>query len=59
MEVRINRIIARDGITREDAERRILSQTSQEKIAAMADVVITNDGDMEKFRRDIVGYIGK
>lgn len=59
VEVRINRIIARDGITREDAERRILSQTSQEKIAAMADVVITNDGDMEKFRRDIVGYIGK
>lgn len=58
-EMRINRIIARDGLSREEAEKRISSQVPQEKTAAMADVVITNDGDMEKFRRDIVGYLGK
>jgi len=58
-EMRINRIIARDGLTRMEAERRIFAQTPQEKIAELADIVITNDGDMEKFRRDIVGYIGK
>ena len=58
-EMRINRIIARDGLARVEAEMRIFAQTPQEKIAELADIVITNDGDMEKFRRDIVGYIGK
>lgn len=58
-EMRINRIIARDGITREEAERRISSQVPQKELAGMADTVITNDGNMEKFRRDIVGYLGK
>lgn len=58
-EMRINRIILRDGLTREEAEKRILSQVPQEEIARMADVVIVNDGDTEKFRRDIIGYIGK
>ena len=56
---RINRIIARDGLTREEAERRISSQVPQDKLAAMADTVITNDGDLDKFRRDIVDYLGK
>lgn len=58
-ELRINRIIARDRLTREEAQRRIFSQMPQEKVVEMADHVIVNDGDMEKFRRDIVGYLGK
>ena len=58
-QVRIDRIIARDGISCEMANQRINSQRSQQELAAMADTVIVNDGDLEKLRRDIVGYLGK
>lgn len=58
-QVRIDRIIARDGISCEMANQRINSQRSQQELAAMADTVIINDGDLEKLRRDIVGYLGK
>ena len=43
-EVRIERIMARDGITREKAEQWIDAQYPQEKVAARADFVIDNDG---------------
>lgn len=58
-EVRINRIVARDGICREDAEKRLASQRPQQELAEKADFVIVNDGDLEKLRSDIVGYLGK
>ena len=58
-EVRINRIVARDGISVELAEQRIGSQRPQQELAAMADSVIENDGDTEKLRRDVLGYLGK
>ncbi len=59
LEMRINRIMMRDGIAREEAEARISSQLPQEELAEMADSVIINDGDLEKLRSDIVGYLGK
>ncbi len=43
-EVRIERIMARDGITREKAEQWIDAQYPQEKVAERADFVIDNDG---------------
>ena len=58
-EMRIDRIMSRDGILREEAEKRISSQMSQEEMAGMSDVVFINDGDAEKFRREIIGYLGK
>lgn len=58
-DLRINRISARDGITKEEAEKRISAQMPQEKLAEMADVVFVNDGDIGKIRSEIVGYLGK
>ena len=43
-EVRIERIMARDGITREKAEQWIDAQYPQEKVAERADFIIDNDG---------------
>ena len=43
-EGRIERIMARDGITREKAEQWIDAQYPQEKVAERADFIIDNDG---------------
>ena len=43
-EVRIERIMARDGITREKAEQWIDAQYPQEKVAERADFIIDKDG---------------
>ncbi len=44
LEVRIDRVIKRDGIIREDVLRRIDKQMSEEEKIKMADFVIVNDG---------------
>lgn len=46
-EVRIHRIMKRDGIDRPAAEKRLRSQMSQESLVARADYVIENDADRE------------
>ncbi|MBR5926388.1 MAG: dephospho-CoA kinase [Firmicutes bacterium] len=43
METRIKRVTKRDGITREEAEKRIAAQMSDEEKIKLADVVIEND----------------
>ncbi|MFA7636349.1 MAG: dephospho-CoA kinase [Monoglobales bacterium] len=58
-EVRINRIMVRDGLTYEEAKKRIGSQMSQEELSKKADRVIENDGDIEKLRSVIVDYLCK
>ena len=58
-QVRINRIMARDGLTCVQAKLRIGSQRPQEELAELADRVIENDGDTEKLRSDVLGYFGK
>lgn len=58
-DVRIDRISARDDITKEEAKERIASQMPQEEIAKRASVVFVNDGDIGKIRSEIVGYLGK
>ena len=46
-EVRIARIMARDGISREAAARRIHAQLSNEDFVRLCDESISNDGDLE------------
>ena len=58
-DVRINRIMTRDGISFKEAAARINSQIRQEELAMMADRVIVNDGSVEKLRRDIIDYLGE
>lgn len=53
-EVRIARIMQRDGITRERAQTWINAQTPQEVVASRADYVIINDG-----KEDLMAQISR
>ena len=59
-ELRIERIIARDGITREAALNRISSQEPDAKYIQYADFVIANSGDeaLDVLLEDILDEIG-
>lgn len=46
-EVRLNRIMRRDGITRRQAYQWIARQWPQEKVQELADYVIVNDGQQD------------
>jgi len=48
-EIRIERIICRDGITREAAEERVRAQKNDSFYAEYSDTVLINDGDKEGF----------
>ena len=50
-EMRISRIMARDGIDLAAAERRVASQTADETLAGKVNFVLRNDGDEAGFRR--------
>ncbi|WP_222862873.1 dephospho-CoA kinase [Geothermobacter ehrlichii] len=52
-EVRLARLMARDGLEREAALSRIRAQMPQEEKAARADYVIDNSGDWEDCRRQV------
>ena len=49
-EERIRRMVEGRGMSVEDAEARIAAQATDEQRAAVADVVIVNDGDLERLR---------
>ncbi|MGI5888901.1 MAG: dephospho-CoA kinase [Oscillospiraceae bacterium] len=49
------RIMERDGLTEEEAERRLSSQTSQEDAMDRADLTIMNNGSEENFKKSIDG----
>ena len=49
-DTRISRIMLRDGITFEQAELRISSQLSDERLSDLADIVIVNDGTLEELK---------
>lgn len=49
-EIRLNRIMIRGGISREDAENRIKSQHSQDEYKELAHDVIENNGSIEELR---------
>ncbi|MBR5453893.1 MAG: dephospho-CoA kinase [Clostridia bacterium] len=52
-EIRINRIMERDGLSREQAERRINAQNSDEYFVSRADFVIYNNGSVNALRDQV------
>lgn len=53
-EIRINRIVARDSISRENAIKRINSQISNDSLKKLCDYVIYNDSSHEELRRRVI-----
>lgn len=52
-ELRVKRIMARDGISEEAAQTRTNAQKPDEFYIERADIVLNNNGDEEKFSEDI------
>ena len=52
-DIRISRIMARDGISAENAEKRIATQLSDEALIARCDHVIENNGSPELLEREV------
>ena len=50
---RIERIVARDGISQSEAAKRISNQLSDEFVCARADFVITNNGTPSELKRQV------
>lgn len=57
--VRIARIIIRDGITYEDAEKRLASQISDAELISKCDYVIENNGDINDLEPQVDEIIKK
>ena len=53
-ETRLARIIERDGISEEQAQLRMSAQLSEEYFKEHSDVVIENDGDLEKLKEQVL-----
>ena len=56
-ETQIARLLARDGLSREDAQRRIDAQMPLERKRALADAVIDSDGPIEDTRAQVRALI--
>lgn len=56
-ETQIARLLARDGLSREDAQRRIDAQMPLEHKRALADAVIDSDGSIEDTRAQVRALI--
>ena len=54
--LRIDRVVARDGITREQVERRIANQMPEQAKIALADFVIHNDGEQALIPQVVAVY---
>ena len=52
-ELRINRIMSRDGITRKAAEQRIDSQLSDDELISRCDYIIRNDYDLSYLKQEV------
>ena len=53
LEVRLARIISRDGLSEAEAHERIASQTEYEKLKKYADVVIDNSGGLAELKAEV------
>ena len=58
-EIRLNRIIARDGITLEQAKNRINSQKSDDELTKLTDLSIENNGDLSELREEVLALLEK
>ncbi|MBO4283392.1 MAG: dephospho-CoA kinase [Clostridia bacterium] len=52
-ELRIQRIVSRDGISREEAERRISAQIPDDELSRRADYTLQNDGDVAELVKEV------
>ncbi len=53
-DVQLERIMARDGLDRDAAERRLAAQLPSREKVALADYVVQNDGSLEHLRAQVV-----
>lgn len=58
-EQQVSRLMARDGLSREEASRRLTTQRPVEEKAAEADWVIDNTGSIEETRRQVQALWGR
>ena len=58
-EVRIARLMARDGITREYAQSRIAAQKPQSVFSSLCDHTLVNDGSREEFYAKCLAFFRK
>ena len=57
VETRVERLMARDGISREYAENRIRAQHDEQWFAQRCDRILRNDGTLEEFRGKCREYL--
>ena len=57
-ETAISRLVARDGMTRSQAEARLRAQMDADRKAGASDYVIDNSGSIESTRRQVVALAG-
>ncbi|HTL10841.1 MAG TPA: dephospho-CoA kinase [Bdellovibrionota bacterium] len=58
-EVRIDRLMARDGVEREQAEAMIRAQASDEQRRLAATVILSNDGDEDRLAHSVAEAMGR
>lgn len=56
-ELRVQRLMARDGISEEYARTRIAAQRSQAEFEALCDFTLVNDGTEEAFREKCLAFL--
>jgi len=59
LEVRLQRVIARDGVSREEAMTRVKAQTNDEERLKFADWMIENDSTLQLFEQKVKNLIDK
>ena len=58
-EIRIQRLIQREGITREYASSRVAAQRSNAEFSKMCDYTLENDGTYEDFQRKCLAFFSR
>ena len=56
-EIRVQRLMARDGISREYALARIAAQPSEEEFSQRCDYVLTNDSTVDAFQEKCLAFL--
>jgi dephospho-CoA kinase len=51
--VRVDRLVEGRGMSREDAERRVAAQATEEERLAVADVVLDGSGSVDRLRAEV------
>lgn len=54
LDIRLKRVIERDGISKERALKRFENQPDSESLSARSDVVITNDGSLDELKERVI-----